>query len=79
MGYNKGLRVRHPLVGSGGKLANAGRRTVISSAAGFDSYQAFLSILALAKALDALELRNNHSIQITGEKPLNDKMVELMP
>jgi Tfp pilus assembly protein PilV len=33
----------------------------------------------VAARLEALELRKNHSIQITAEKSLGDKMVELMP
>jgi hypothetical protein len=33
----------------------------------------------VAARLEALELRNNHSIQITAEKSLGDQMVDVMP
>ena len=33
----------------------------------------------VAARLEALELRRNHSIQITAEKSLGDKMVDVMP
>jgi len=36
-------------------------------------------IAALAARLEALELRQNHSIQIAAEKSLGDKMVDVIP
>jgi Chaperone of endosialidase len=36
-------------------------------------------IAVLESRLEALELRNNHSIQLTAEKSLGDKMVDVMP
>jgi Fe2+ transport system protein FeoA len=33
----------------------------------------------VAARLEALELRKNHSIQITAEKSLGDPMVDVMP
>ena len=36
-------------------------------------------IAVLESRLEALELRKNHSIQITAEKNLGDKRVDVMP
>ena len=36
-------------------------------------------LAVLESRLEALELRNNHSIQITAGKNLGDKMVHVMP